>query len=69
LLQLTFIELGTIITNGRTLREYEALHPNDTWSYVSEDTILLEATNTTLVGGILSVRAVLIKCILPYSLC
>ena len=54
LLQVTFIQLGTIITNGKELQSYIDTY-NATWTYVGDD-IFLEATNTTLVGGVLSVR-------------
>ena len=54
LLQVSFIELGTIITNGKKLQSYIDTY-NATWTYVGDD-IFLEATNTTLVGGVMTVR-------------
>ncbi|XP_076462099.1 solute carrier family 28 member 3-like [Babylonia areolata] len=50
-----FIELGKIITNGKVLQAYTATY-NSSWSYVGED-IYLQATNTTLVGGVLTERS------------
>ena len=52
--QVSFIELGTIITNGKKLQSYIVTY-NATWTYVGDD-IFLEATNTTLVGGVMTVR-------------
>ncbi|XP_076461764.1 solute carrier family 28 member 3-like [Babylonia areolata] len=50
-----FVELGKIITNGKVLQEYIDTY-NGTWTSVGDD-IFLEATNTTLVGGVLSERS------------
>ncbi|XP_070212498.1 uncharacterized transporter YutK-like isoform X2 [Littorina saxatilis] len=52
---ITFINLGTIITNGEKLQEYMATY-NDTWTYVGDD-IFLTATNITLVGGVMTERS------------
>ena len=54
LFQVSFIELGTIITNGKKLQSYIDTY-NATWTYVGDD-IFLEATNTTLVWGVMTVR-------------
>ncbi|XP_076461964.1 putative transporter YutK isoform X2 [Babylonia areolata] len=51
----SFMELGKIITNGKVLQEYIDTY-NGTWTSVGDD-IFLEATNTTLVGGVLSERS------------
>ena len=54
LLQVSFTELGTIITNSKKLQSYIDTY-NATWTYVGDD-IFLEATNTTLVWGVMTVR-------------
>ncbi|XP_076461967.1 putative transporter HI_0519 isoform X2 [Babylonia areolata] len=51
----TYYELGKIITNGKVLQEYIDVY-NGTWTSVGDD-IFLEATNTTLVGGVISERS------------
>ncbi|KAL8570253.1 hypothetical protein ACOMHN_029953 [Nucella lapillus] len=51
----TFMELGTIITNGKVLQDYIST-TNGTWSHVGDD-VLLHGTNTTLVGGVMTERS------------
>ncbi|KAL8570252.1 hypothetical protein ACOMHN_029952 [Nucella lapillus] len=51
----TYIELGTIITNDKVLMDYIST-TNGTWSYVGDD-VLLHGTNTTLVGGVMTERS------------
>ncbi|XP_052798136.1 solute carrier family 28 member 3-like [Mya arenaria] len=58
-------KLGPIIVNGGKFRDYVAGGINNTWSYVGND-ILLEKTNTTLIGGILDPRSEIIA---TYALC
>ncbi|KAL8618145.1 hypothetical protein ACOMHN_034372 [Nucella lapillus] len=55
---ISFIELGKMITNEEALQDYITTY-NGTWSHVGDD-VYLEATNTTLVGGIIS--AVYVVC-------
>ncbi|XP_076461961.1 solute carrier family 28 member 3-like [Babylonia areolata] len=52
---LSFMELGKLITNEETLKNYVSMY-NQSWTHVGDD-IFLEATNTTLVGGVISPRS------------
>ncbi|KAK7496253.1 hypothetical protein BaRGS_00012418, partial [Batillaria attramentaria] len=60
----SYIELGRIITNGEEFTDYMATY-NSTWRYVGED-IFLDATNTTLVGGVVTKRSGVLA---TYMLC
>lgn len=48
---LAYIDLGGIVKNRQFLQMY-----NGTWHYDQLGDIILDATNRTLVGGILTVR-------------
>ena len=51
---MSYTELGAIRENRLKLEEYTTLYPNATWAWQGED-ILLQFTNSTLVGGVISV--------------
>nr|KAG5706114.1 hypothetical protein BaRGS_025736 [Batillaria attramentaria] len=60
----SYIELGRIITNGEEFTDYMTTY-NSTWRYVGDD-IFLDATNTTLVGGVVTKRSGVLA---TYMLC
>lgn len=51
--KLSYVELGHLITNNKHLANYVET-TNGTWRHLGDD-IILDATNTTLVGGVVSV--------------
>ena len=52
-LQVSYLKLGSLISNGEKLQRYINIY-NGTWRYVGDD-VFLEATNTTLIGGVITV--------------